>query len=87
MKKQILTIDNMIDVLLKAKAQIGGDAPINISDQFGTLILDVNGQVAIGKGTRYDDNGKIVQHVDKALVISGSNIQKTMDIDVDDLDF
>ena len=81
MKKQILTIDDMIDVLKKVKDQIGGDAPINVADQFGHLILDVNGQVGIARGVRFDNKGKIVQHVDKALVISG-DLQKTMDIDV-----
>ena len=79
MKKQILTIDDMIDVPKRAKELIGGDAPINVADQFGHLILDVNGQVGIAKGVRFDDKGKIVQHVDKALVIAG-DLQKTMDI-------
>ena len=46
----INTIDDMIDVLTKAKNLLGGDAPFFVDNDFGTLNLTINNNVLISKG-------------------------------------
>ena len=57
-KPDINTIDDMIDVLTKAKKLLGGDAPFFVDNDFGTLNLKINNNVLISKG---------------ALIINGSD--------------
>ena len=46
----INTIDDMIDVLTKAKNLLGGDAPFFVDNDCGTLNLTINNNVLISKG-------------------------------------
>lgn len=50
MNKKILSIDNMIDALLRAKDQIGGDAPFAVDNDHGRLDLAINNNIIISKG-------------------------------------
>lgn len=68
----------MIDVLKRAKDQIGGDAPINVVNNWGTLNLTTNDNVVIGTGKLGDDWGH------NAFIINagdgGNGVNKTMDL-------
>ncbi len=49
-KTTINTIDDMINVLTKAKNLLGGDAPFAVDNGFGTLRLSINNNIVISKG-------------------------------------
>jgi len=50
MNKKILTINDMLDTLNRAKNLLGGDAPFTVLNDFGTLNLTINNNVVISKG-------------------------------------
>lgn len=50
MNKKILTINDMIEVLKKAKALLGGDAPFAVDNDYGRLDLVINNNMLISKG-------------------------------------
>lgn len=49
-KPDINTIDDMIDVLTKAKNLLGGDALFTVLDDFGSLRLSINNNIIISGG-------------------------------------
>ena len=50
MNKKILTINDMINALNRAKSLLGGDAPFTVLNDFGTLNLTINNNVLISRG-------------------------------------
>lgn len=46
----VLTIDDMLNTLNKAKALLGGKAPFNVVNDFGTLNLINNSNIVISNG-------------------------------------
>ena len=63
----INTIDDMLNALNRAKSVLGGDAPFNVINDFGTLNLTFNNNVVISNG---------------ALIINASD-WTTLDKDMD----
>lgn len=72
MNKKILTINDMIDTLNRAKALIGGDAPIDVITDHGILNLTINDNIIIGNDNK----------VNKLIIDAGDwgSPIKTMDI-------
>ena len=48
--KKILTINDMLDTLNRAKALLGGDAPFAVDNDYGRLDLVINNNMLISKG-------------------------------------
>ena len=74
----VVTIDNMIDVLTKAKNLIGGDAPVNVVNNWGRLNLTTNDNIVIGIGKLGNDWGHNAFIIDAGD--GGDGVKKTMDL-------